>query len=912
MSSLIAPRRLVRVPDARRPVVPAGRLRRWWSGSRLALRMARRDIRRARGRSIFIWLMIAVPMTIISATQVVMASDDLSPGEWLDLRLGTAQARLTWSGKDCRPSYSGDGQASCAVSDDQPAKPIGGWGDTLAAKQAAVAQLVGQPVVAMTRSEVRFGKALDSFTELGLDARGPTAGIVEVTGGRAPVAPGEVLVTPGGVATGLPASGDFTVTLEDGSTTVRTVVGAATVRLDQYVELVGLPDQQASAPDFLVTGFGELTWQDAERLAHYGLETTSRAVFATPPLGTSSTGSQSLGYGGIIGGVALLEVALMVGPAFAIGAARQRRSLALAATNGATTAQLRRSALGQAWLLGPTAAVCGLLLGVGVGAVAWPVLSADPNSIHRPLEIPFTYLAVMLALAIATALIAALIPARGLGKLDLVAALRGSTRSAPARKGAPVLGVLLLALGIAGTWATGPLNLVSTAVVYAVWMGSTAVAVAGLLLTVPLLLVGLGRAFTWAPLNARMAARQLSRQRGRATATVAAVVGATLLLGVTWTLTLSIDADLARQYSPSKPYGQGDISTGSPSADGLAPIETAVRATDPALRTARWATIINWSDGTAEGALPIMALRAGCTPDDIDHTVDGSRCNSLGNSSSIMTGSIDDLTRLFALDADQVHALRAGRVLVNTDRQPGEGGLNELVDGKLRVFYWDYSADSGSKQRIVSVPATAVTAELISRAASPQRQGALVTTEAAATLGWVPEGWELRVIDPRGPISEQVAARIDAALHDPETTIWVERGYQPTPQWFSQLWLLTGTVGLLAIIAAAVATILGTAELRPFLATFEAVGADPRLSRRLAATQAGLLALVGCLLGMGIGVLTAAPLALTYTSGETKNTPVLVIPWLVSGIVIVAVPLVAAAIAALATPAQPVLSRRAT
>ncbi len=873
--------------------------------------MARRDIRRDRGRSIFIWLMIAIPMTIISATQVVMASQDLSPAEWLDLRLGTAQARLTWSGKDCRPGYGGNGQASCADSDDSPAKPIAGWGDTLAAKQAAVSQLVGQPVVAMTTSEVRFGKALDSFTELGLDARGPTAGIVKITDGRVPVAPGEVLVTPGGLAKGLPASGDFTVTLEDGSTTVRTVVGTATARIDQHVDLVGLPDQQRIAPEFLVTGFGQFTWQDAERLAHYGLETTSRAIFANPPSG-NLVGGQSLGYGGVIGGAALLEVALMVGPAFAIGAARQRRSLALAATNGATTAQLRRSALGQAWLLGPTAAVCGLLLGVGVGAVAWQVVSADPNSIYTPFEIPFAYLAVMLGLAVVTALIAALVPARGLGKLDLVAALRGSTRSAPARRGAPLLGLLLLALGVAGTWATGPANLVSTALVYAVWMGSTTVAVVGLLLTVPLLLVGLGHAFTRAPLIARMAARQLARQRGRATATVAAVVGATLLLGVTWTLTLSIDADLARQYVPSKPYGQGDISTGNPSADGLAPIEAAVRAIDPALRTARWATILNWSDGTADGALPIMALRADCTPDDIDHSVDASRCNSLGNSSSIMTGSIDDLTRLFALDAAQVDALRAGRVLVNTDRQPGEGGLNELVDGKLRVFYWDYNADSGSKQRIVSVPATAVTAELISRAASPKRQGALITTEAAAKLGWVPEGWELRVIDPRGPISEQVAARIDAALHDPETTIWVERGYQPTPQWFAQLWLFTGSVGLLAIIAAAVATILGTAELRPFLATFGAVGADPRLSRRLAATQASLLALVGCLLGMGIGVLTAAPLALTYTSGEGKNAPVLVIPWLVSGIVIVGVPLVAAAIAALATPAQPVLSRRAT
>ncbi len=911
MSSVAAPRRVATAADRGRPAAPAGPLRRWWSGWRLALRMARRDVRRDRGRSVFIWLMIAIPMTIISASQVVLASQDISPAEDLDLRLGTSQARLTWTGKDCALAFESYRLAVCDDQDDRPATPMAGWGDTLAARQAAVAQLVGQPVVVLTLTERQFGRGLDSVTELGLDAGRPTAGIVKVTGGRLPAAAGEVLVTPGGLAAGLPASGQFAVTLDDGSTAVRTVVGAADVQLDQPVDLVGLPDPQASDLGFLVTG-GQFTWQDAERLAHYGLETTSRAIFADPPSG-SFVDSYSLGYGGLIGAAALLEVALMVGPAFAIGAARQRRSLALAATNGATTAQLRRAALGQAWLLGPTAAACGLILGVGVGAAAWPALSVNPTARTGPFEVPFTYLAVMLGLAVATALLAAIVPARGLGKLDLVAALRGSTRSAPARKGAPVLGLLLLAGGIAGPWMTGPVGNGNTAVVSGVWLAGTAVTVVGLLLTVPMLMVGMGRAFTGAPLVARMAARELARQRGRATATVAAVVGATLLVGVTWTLALSMNADQARRYVPSQPNGHGTIGTDSPSADALEPAEAAVRATDPALRTARVGTITNWSpDGTArnEDAFPIIALRPGCTPDDIDFSGYENRCSSLGTSTSILTGSLADLTWLFALDADEVNALATGRVLVNTDRPATGGALNELVDGELRLVYWDYSAGSGGKHRIVSVPATGVTADLIARAAVPQRESALVATDTAARLGWVPDAWQLRVIDPRGPISEPAAARIEAALSDPDAGLRVERGYRPTPEAMAQLWLVTGTVALLAIISAAIVTILGTAELRPFLATFTAVGADPTLSRRLAATQAALLALVGCVLGVGLGVLTAAPLAMIYTSGEDHGAPLLVIPWLVSAIVIGGVPLVAAAVAALATPIHPVLGRR--
>jgi putative ABC transport system permease protein len=108
------------------------------------------------------------------------------------------------------------------------------------------------------------------------------------------------------------------------------------------------------------------------------------------------------------------------------------------------------------------------------------------------------------------------------------------------------------------------------------------------------------------------------------------------------------------------------------------------------------------------------------------------------------------------------------------------------------------------------------------------------------------------------------------------------------------------------------ATILGSAELRPFLATFAAVGADPRLSRRLAATQSGLTALLGTLLGLGLGVALAVPLALLNTADERHPDPVLALPWPVLAAVTVVVPLVAATVAAISTPARPVLTRRTT
>ena len=73
-----------------------------------------------------------------------------------------------------------------------------------------------------------------------------------------------------------------------------------------------------------------------------------------------------------LGAVMLLIItALLVGPAFAVSAARQRRTLALAASNGASTAVLRRTVLAQALVLGTASALLGVLLGVaaarGVG-----------------------------------------------------------------------------------------------------------------------------------------------------------------------------------------------------------------------------------------------------------------------------------------------------------------------------------------------------------------------------------------------------------------------------------------------------------------------------------------------------------------------------------------------------------------
>ena len=67
-------------------------LQRRWAGWRLALRLARREALRARGRSILVLVMIALPVLAVTAADIVLQTQDISGSESLDRRLGSAEA----------------------------------------------------------------------------------------------------------------------------------------------------------------------------------------------------------------------------------------------------------------------------------------------------------------------------------------------------------------------------------------------------------------------------------------------------------------------------------------------------------------------------------------------------------------------------------------------------------------------------------------------------------------------------------------------------------------------------------------------------------------------------------------------------------------------------------------------------
>jgi len=95
-------------------------------------------------------------------------------------------------------------------------------------------------------------------------------------------------------------------------------------------------DQQdpRATQKWLVATPSPLTWAQVEQLNTHGVVAVSRYVLAHPPSAAErypefhGPGGSALGAAVLVGGLALLEVVLLAGPAFAVGARRRRRELA--------------------------------------------------------------------------------------------------------------------------------------------------------------------------------------------------------------------------------------------------------------------------------------------------------------------------------------------------------------------------------------------------------------------------------------------------------------------------------------------------------------------------------------------------------------------------------------------------------
>lgn len=967
-------------PDAPRHAAEApaeiSRFAAWRASWAVALRMARRDVRRHKGRSALIIVMVTVPTALLSLVLTLALTSDIRGAETIPMLMGNGQALI--EGPDSSRVLQGPDPARGFGGSEGAARPIPGYDPERSGEEnsEAIAALIGgAPVSAVRHFDARLtvDERRVRVSALALDGRVGLGDKLELVSGRWPAGADEALVTASGVDSGLPSTGQQTLSIA-GSDRTLAIVGVA--RAASLYDTVGLvtavepPDLEQSYGGWIVRGTDPVTWADVRTLNEYGLRVSSASVLRDPPAiselpaevqeSASGEDSQMRLIAGMGGAMLLIITTLLVGPAFAVSAARQRRTLALAASNGATTAVLRRTVLASALVLGATSALAGTALGVALT----PLLIRGLNrwadyGVDAPLDIRWVLLGGIALCAVVSTLIAALLPARRLGRLDIVGVMRGQAVSPPPSKVVLAVGAVLSALGalvilgstgVAGLPSVTRLLGIQTGGDYAVTVGAV-VLIVGSLFLVPVALAGIGRLGSHLPTTLRIAARDLARHRSRSAPSVAAVLAA--VAGLSFGLTgLASDTEESRRtYIPvtlpgevvvrawAEPITADAIRAAAPGLivtenvaagavdpmNGLDAVPTEpyrlefVSIVPPGCTAARTISDPEWD--AAENARYLAAEEAGTT----DSFVFGTAPCSTGGTTYGGTGSTlllpaEEIVRRLGLDAAQADAVRAGAVITRALSPATASG--DQVRVARGTFVIDPNATGPTDPQVEVLQEASLPA--IQLAESAQTEGKMLgaslmlASDSVVTTGWPSRPESFTVRDAAGaPVTQEAVERLRAALGD-GFEVSVERGFTRDDR--IVVAALLGVFALLILVITLTSTALTVAEQQSDQATLAALGATRGTRRLMAGAAAFLLAAVGCVLGVAVGLVPGIAISRALTSAgwdpvngvpEGQET-ILVIPWLSLLLVGVLVPMVAGAIAWAGIRKAPQITRRST
>lgn len=948
-------------PTSQPPTEPS-RYAAWRASWAVALRMARRDVRRHRGRSALVVVMVTLPTLLLSLVVTLAVTSDVTGAEKIPSTMGSGQALV--EGPDTGVYLQGADPHAGASGSSGSARGIPGFSleGSGVDNADAVSRLVGAPVSPLSTFSVRttVGERRVSVEGLALDGSVGLGERLRLVSGRWPQGTTQALVTAYGVSKGLPDSGRLTITVNGTDTTLEVVGEAATTSLHSGSEGLVVPVPPAGVQggsSWIVRGTDPVTWSEVRTLNEYGLRVTSAAVLRDPPSlaelpveirDTSSGGANQMQLlVGLGAAMLLITTALLVGPAFAVSAARQRRTLALAASNGASTAVLRRTVLAQALVLGSASAVVGTMLGVVATPVVLALLRGEGDfGASRPLDIRWGLLTGVALCAVASTLVAALAPARRLGRLDIVGVMRGHSVSPRPSLVVLAAGVVLAALGafvvLGSTGAAGLPSVTSLVGIseggeLAVTLGAV-VLILGTLLLVPVTLAGVGRLGGRLPATLRMAARDLARHRSRSAPSVAAVLAA--VAGLTFGLTgLASDTEQAqRQYTPQTLSGEALVSLWGGSVD-----VDAVRTAAAGLLVTENRAFAGGDPMMLGGESPtqpydvafVNVLPRGCTPErtvqDMEWVPSSEAeadqappCMVAGTTASgngqVLVLPVAEIERRLALDATQVAAVRDGAAVVR--------GLpaSALTGGRIALVRGTYVVDPTATEvtdpgvrvaQQVDVPAISMPAAADTDARM-LGSSLVVAADTPVTKGWPTRAQSVTVRDASGaPVPDAVAERLQEALGD-EVQVIVEKGFEREDALV--VGILLGVFALLILVITLTSTALTLAEQQSDQATLAALGATRGTRRVMAAAAAFLLAAVGCLLGVAVGLVPGIAIARPLTSqgwDSVTGVPIgqdtiLVVPWLQLGVVGVLVPLVAGAIAWAGIRRAPQVTRRTT
>ncbi|MFD7439967.1 FtsX-like permease family protein [Streptomyces sp. NPDC059909] len=947
----------------------------WYHSWRAAIRIARRDAWRSKGRSFLVLAMIALPILGVSAADLTLRSAELSTEQTLQRTLGAADARMSDPGTSGTPIHQ--------APDGNTYSPVGDFEDKPWPKGDADIRKALPADTKTLEDSTGFGKLRTAHGLLSTELREfrsadpMAAGIMTLVGGRFPKGTDEVAATThflesSGLSVGskLTARGldrEYTIVgsyeLPDSLATdqVNALPGALLDPLDKALVADDLPGVEKRTT-YLVGASGGFTWNMVKEANTKGVLVNSRAVQLDPPADADvplfqredwgggyeeSAGARAaaLAAVGTVVGLAMLEICLLAGPAFAVGARRSRRQLGLVGANGGDRRHIRAIVLAGGLVIGFVAAVVGTVLGLVATFALRPLLEEYIGARFGSFDIRPLELVGIGLLAVMTGLLAAIVPAVTASRQTVLASLTGRRGVRRSSRVLPVIGLIAVLLG-AALALYGSLYSEQFVIV----AGGSAIAELGVVALTPALVGLFGRTGRWLPLSPRLALRDAVRNRGRTAPAVAAVLAAVAGTVAVATYAASRDAQGAAEYEAQLPRGGVSLVMDEPGGRDVAQARAAVqkylpvdvRADVDRISVGKKQCTMSYSGSPDCGRYEVVVPKANqCPlwafgPGDEDPAEKFTvaqrralskdwRCQENRGSAyvegGVVVGDAKLLDALAIEDPGAVKALADGKVVSFDKRnveKNGTIGIRLITDTKAA----DKAAEEGKEApgTVRTFPVHQAPGEVTSYGISM-----IVPPAAAKAAGLTTVPYGAYYTTEQAPTTEQrqkLNGELDKSGAD--VMLHIEEGY--TSENSIVLLALTVFAGLITIGAAGIATGLAQADAEADLKTLAAVGAPPRVRRTLSGFQCGVVAAMGVVLGSAAGVLPAVGLRLTEEREQMKwyeqaldsgfggfsgppNVPV-VIPWETLAVLIVAVPVGAAVLAALVTRSRGALARR--
>ncbi|MFE2374402.1 FtsX-like permease family protein [Streptomyces sp. NPDC059398] len=954
-----------------------------FKGRRAALRIARRDALRAKGRSALVVAMIALPVLGVTAADITYRSAVSTPSERLTSTMGAADALFSDPGLDGRPieqlpqadSYmpadtkSGGTSAARTTAHSGPS-------DLTAALPRGARTITKQDVLATVTT--RYGIKTDEITEL--DTADPMVrGMVSLLRGTYPKADSDLVATDAFLkSAGLHVGSHTTVRGLDKTFTITGAVEVPSGLKESflYVRPGALikPWQRAAAADHGVTppdpgdpallvkaaGASGVSWQDVLAANKHGVLVESRRVVLDPPPDSEVPAAAQLSVGGsgheleltaalaTVVAMAMLEIVLLAGPAFAVGARRSRRQLGLVGTCGGDRRHIRSIVLAGGAVLGAGGAVAGTAAGLVLTIALRPLIEGWAGKRFGSIDIrPWELLAIA-AIGLVTGVLAALAPAIVAGRQPVVESLTGRRGVRRSSRVLPVLGVVAILAGGAVAVLGGLKGHAMAAA------AGSVVAELGVLACTPVIVGSLGRLGRFFPLAPRLALRDAARNRGRTAPAVAAVMAAVAGTVAIATYSASSQAEQAYNAHHSLPPGvitlNADIyrEHANPAkalelARGLARRDLPVQGA-PATISRIWAgsdcAAFPDADTAACGTLtmpkpkanicPLQAaggkeLAARLSAAEHKQLVNSPKCKdaeyadtAFDNDAEIVVGDSATL-RLYAglTDPAATRALAAGTpVLLNNAYAGSDGKVT------LKAVHRYLPEDKANRARHPGKARTTVSRLAVYRAAD--RFAAtpgirLVMPQAAADRLGLHTGPDVSVYRVARPPTDAEKQRFSDEMSQAGNVAFLSQNEKPENN-DTTLLILALFSGVVTLGAAAITTGLAKADAEADLTTLSAIGAPPGVRRTLSGFQCAVVAGAGVLLGTAAGVIPAVAVRLTDLKRaldqmrahpmDSAYTPI-ELPWETIGILVVAVPVLAGLLAAGLTRSRLVLARRA-